>query len=694
MLSNILDRISFWSLFSVIILLPIFFLPFSKIPVETSKGLLLVLGLAISVIFYAAARFSDGKIVLPKSYVLIASLGVVLAFLVSTIFSNSPAMSAFGIMFDLSTFWFTLSMYLLMVMSAIVFKEKKHARMVLVGLLYSFAFVFVFQIFRIFLPSFLSFGILNSRIDSLIGSWNSFGLLSALTAISALFYLEFLSPSKRKKLFLYSLVTLSVIMAILVNFPLVWEMLGLFALIIFIYKISVYSRHGNEDDRKKNFPLISFIVIMISLLFFILGQFIGGYFPSKLDLVNLEVSPSFSSTMYVTQQALKVDPVFGVGPNNFEEVWSMHKPQIINNTQFWNSSFAAGSGFLPTLLATLGILGILTLLIFIVLLLINGIKMIIRNIKRNEHAEITLFFLLSLFLLCISFFYVVGITIWVLFFVCTGIFIGLKAKHTEHEEMHISLLHDPKKSFFPILVLVFIMIASAGLSFKYVQRFASVQHFGNTMNATDSASAFTSISKALSLHQNDLYLRTYTQVSLVKFNELIEKSKETELSAEEKSQLQTIFNDALAGANLATTYAPNNYLNWSTLGSVYYTVSLAGLSDAFDRQIEAYQNASKLNPKNPGLKLSIANAYLGKKMTTEAKAFVQEAIDLKPDYIDALLTMSQIERSAGNNASAISFAERALSYNPSNQDIQNYVNSLKGGTSTPATSIEENTTNN
>ena len=61
--------------------------------------------------------------------------------------------------------------------------------------------------------------------------------------------------NKRKKMVLYSLVVLSVVMAVLVNFPLIWEMLGLFALIVFVYKISIYSHHSNEEDRKKNFPL-------------------------------------------------------------------------------------------------------------------------------------------------------------------------------------------------------------------------------------------------------------------------------------------------------------------------------------------------------------------------------------------------------------------------------------------------------
>jgi hypothetical protein len=111
MLSNILDRISFWSLFCVIVLLPAFFLPFTKIPVETAKGLLLVIGIVVSVIAWSAARFSDGKIYLPKSYISLGILGVTVSVLISSIVSSSSKLSFFGVMLDIGTFWFMLSAF-------------------------------------------------------------------------------------------------------------------------------------------------------------------------------------------------------------------------------------------------------------------------------------------------------------------------------------------------------------------------------------------------------------------------------------------------------------------------------------------------------------------------------------------------------------------------------------------------------
>ena len=86
MRTNIFDRLSFLSMFLVILLLPLFCLPFTSISVETSKGLLLVLGLTAAVVFWAIARFIDGKIVFPKSWLLVSGFGIVLVFLLSSLF--------------------------------------------------------------------------------------------------------------------------------------------------------------------------------------------------------------------------------------------------------------------------------------------------------------------------------------------------------------------------------------------------------------------------------------------------------------------------------------------------------------------------------------------------------------------------------------------------------------------------------
>src|SRR3989338_4914309 len=199
MWSNILDRISFWALFLVVVLLPVFLLPFSKVAVETSKGLLFVVGLSVSVIFWALARFSDGKIVIPKSYLLLSGFGVVLVTLLSAIFSASPQMSFFGSMFDLGSFWFILASVLLMLFSAIILGNRKNAKVILLGVIASSGALLAFQTLHIFAPSFLSLGILTGKLANPLGSWNALGVFAGLVALMCLFLVEFFSISKRGK---------------------------------------------------------------------------------------------------------------------------------------------------------------------------------------------------------------------------------------------------------------------------------------------------------------------------------------------------------------------------------------------------------------------------------------------------------------------------------------------------------------
>src|SRR3989338_7038452 len=238
MLSNILDRISFWSLFVVIVLLPIFFLPFTQIPIETSKCLLFVMGLAISIIFWIAARFSDGKINLPKSWLLLSAFGVLLVFLISALFSSALQVSLFGIMLDMGTFYFMLGAFLLMLLSSILLKYIKNPKTVFWGIIISSAVLFLFQSVRLFMPDLFSLGILGGKTDNILGSWNAFGLFAGFSTIMSLFIVEFFSVPKRIKWLLGILILFSIILSAAVNFSLIWELLGVFALIIFVYKIS------------------------------------------------------------------------------------------------------------------------------------------------------------------------------------------------------------------------------------------------------------------------------------------------------------------------------------------------------------------------------------------------------------------------------------------------------------------------
>src|SRR3989344_1460044 len=161
MRTNIFDRLSFLSLFLVVVLLPLFFLPFSKIPIDTSKGLLFVVGLTACVIFWAIARFLDGRIIFPKSWLLLSGFGIAFAFLLSTIFSGNSDVSFFGTMFDVGSFWFIFASFILMFLSSVIFRTPKGAKIVLLGIILSSVIVLIFQGIHLFFPTITSLGTLS-----------------------------------------------------------------------------------------------------------------------------------------------------------------------------------------------------------------------------------------------------------------------------------------------------------------------------------------------------------------------------------------------------------------------------------------------------------------------------------------------------------------------------------------------------
>jgi tetratricopeptide (TPR) repeat protein len=292
------------------------------------------------------------------------------------------------------------------------------------------------------------------------------------------------------------------------------------------------------------------------------------------------------------------------------------------------------------------------------------------------------FFFASIYFFISSFFYSTGSVIFLLGFAFAGAFIGHFASNNPKGDISLSFLDDPRKSFFSILVLVFVMMGSAALSFEYMTRVISVHYLQNTIMAVNVADAESNIAKAISLYSNDLYFRTYSQVYIAKLNSLAAKSGASP-SDSDKAALQSSLDQAISGAQAAISYDSTNYLNYKTLGSVYDVAQSLGISGAGDKAIAAYKTASTLNPQNPGLKLALAHDSFVAGNMQDAKNYANQALSLKSDYIDALLTLSQIATKEGNNNDAIAYASQALALSPQDKNLAQYVDSLKNPSSNP-----------
>ena len=638
--SRVFSRLSFLSLLLVIVLLPIFSLPFTNIPVETSKGLILVFGLGASLVLWSISRFLDGKIVIPKSGLLLAGFGVALVMLLSSLFSTSVNMSLFGVMFDVGSFWFIFTGFLLMLFTALNFRTESQAQVIFFGVILSSAALLIFQSVHMFFPELLSLGLIPAKTQNLLGSWNALGIFAGFSALMYLLVVEFFPISKFGKFLLQIFLLLAILLMAAVNSYFAWILLGVSSLIIFVYKASLSFTQTLEDTGNRHFPAMAFLVLVVSMVFVAsYGQTISKFIPKFLGVTSAEIGPSFKATASIAKSVIMEDPILGLGPNKFSEAWAKYKSADINNTAFWDVAFATGFGTIPTFMATTGVLGILAWLAFIGMFFWSGWKSIFANIKNGINWQTMALFVLSLYLLVSLIFYAAGGVIILLFFAFTGAFIGL-ASTNKDQDLTIVFLNDHRKSFISILLLIILVMFAITTAFKYGERFASVAYLRAALSTQEISKAQASIQQALNMNYNDLYLRTYSQVYVAKLGSLINSG--ATLTEEQKLEAQNAFEQAVRSAELAVTYDPNNHQNFRLLGLVYEFAGSLGVKDAYPKAMTAYENASRLSPLNPASKIGLSRVSRAQNDLSLALKYAEEARVLAPndqsitDYINSL----------------------------------------------------------
>ncbi len=656
------DNISYFLILSLGFLIPSFVIPFLGITSGVSKSVLVSTFVAVAFFLWLIARLKDGRFIFPKSIILLfgAILPVVLFF--SSIFSTSPVNSFVGIGYEVGTFSSVLILFLFMFLSSIFFQKQKRI-FYLYGTLFSAAvIVFLYQLVRFI---FLSFGLPFSEIfyhipGNLIGKWVDMSIFFGFIIILSLLAIEITSFSKIMKRVLYGLVGVSLLFLVIVNFELLWVIVGLFSLIIFVYSLSF----GNSDkkiDSERRIPTAPFVVLLISLFFVLSGNLIGGSIYSFFRVPQETLRPSWTQTIDVAKSSLSENPIFGAGPNRFASQWSLFKPAEVNSGTLWNVNFNSGVGFIPSSMIVTGVIGIIAWVLFLLVFLYRGIvSVFLSRVKTVRSYTTVSSFLGALYLWVFLFFYTPNIVILSLAFLMTGIFIACLADIKLIKNYNFSFLDDPRIGFASVLVLILLIISSIAGGYILFQKFLAVGYFqkslivSSTTGNLNDASQY--LSRAIKLNNSDLYYRTLSEVDLAKLAKLLSRkdvSKET-ISIEFK----TISNSAVNNAILATKIDKTNYVNWVALAKVYQSLLLWGAPNKFyDSAKIAYDKAILLNPKDPTLMLAMARLEIIAKNKNEARKYIAKALNLKNNYTEAMFLLSQLQESEKDFKAAISSIE-------------------------------------
>lgn len=664
------NNISFTIITGICALLPLFFLPDTISGLGAVKGAVLYIGVLLAFSFWVVAQFIEGNLRVARNSVL-AALGVWIVFsLVSALTSNNTTLSLWGRGFVIDSFSTILMLGLFAFLIASFSSDNRKLIKLFLAAFVGSVTTMLLQIV-LFLSKDVPFvakylGHVASQ-GSLIGTWVDFAFFVTLTFLVSLLMSEVLMPRGFFKYLSIISMVLSVIILAFLNFKTAWIIIVISSLLVFVYKSSVersishFMHKGNHDeennpqaDSSQRFPLNSFISLLVGLLMFLSSTTLGAMLARNAGVTFADIRPSFTSTTQVMKATLAKDPIFGAGPGRFGDMWNLHHPATVNQTVFWNTSFDSGYSLLETLATTNGAITALALLAAIALAIWHGFKLF----NSSYPDRFSRFIAVTSLIMTIAFagmilFTSPGIVLIVLGFMYLGLLVGVSSLVGQTRTYSFNYLRDPRMSFFAILLLV--ITAMVGFSAVYFagNKFASIVVYNRAIASTEFSVAERRINRALGLSQNDVYWRTRAALYTSQFATVASEQNP------DKGLLQSYFTQAEQSAQAAIAWDSGNASNWLTLSQVYRLVSAAGNEQAFGSAQRAAVEALNRNPKNPAYVLNQAQLALTKQDVTGANQLIEQALTLKPDYLDAFVLRAQIKASQGNPQGA-------------RQEIENY----------------------
>ncbi len=660
---SIYERTVLWIVTVLVLLLPIFVIPYTNVNFLYAKFGLVTLGVLVATISLILQVLHDKQIERYSIAVYGFIFGLPIVYAVSSFFANSVSGSLIGNGTEIDTAFFFFLGALLVYLASIVFRAKHTIFMLTLGLVSVSSLISIFHILRfIFGKDFLAFDIFTTIASNTVGGFNELSIYAGLSVLLCILALELSSLQKSIRYVLYGSLVLNITVMILTNFNLqigvsVSALVALFSLILFIHK--------RVAGAKNSLPIVSLVVLLITIVATIGITPISNFvFPkigiSQNDTLDVRVSPGASFGIARDTYGSGVqNAILGSGPNTFFQSWGKFKPvdagNSVNVTPFWNVDFNLASGIVPTTFVTVGILGGLMWLFFFSFLLLTIIKLLKKvAVIEKDSASIFVAWVVSvstIYLWLVSVLFTTGPTILFMTFVSTGL---LLATLVREEIVSIRLITWDVTTYWRGFINTFIMIvgiiALILLGYAWQQRmFASlkVQEAIRVLQADETkiTEAENLVLQAINTYFNTSDLRFASEIALIRPTNLIGKNQGAVSSS---ALTEEVVNDISFAIDTARRAAidrglSTDYRDWLQLGKAYEAATFLGATSTATLAVESYAQAERLNPTSPIPPYLIGRLYSFAKGFEIAEAKLQRAIDLKPDYTEALTLLNSVK---------------------------------------------------
>ena len=678
-----LESTAFYVLIATIVLAPLAFWSSSYVALDAVKTIVIAVGTLAAAIMYGAVAIRERSLVLPPQSVVAVGALFAVALAASAWGSGHFAASFFGQGFEAGTGSFFLLLCLSAAVAAVaVFRRTERTVVIYAALVCSFLVLTLYEALRLaFGPGFASLGILSAVTDTVFGGWHSLAGFAMVIVILSLLAIAFLPLSRLMRSAYWILLALGLAMAILIDAAPVWLAAALVCLGLSIYLSMIRPRPvgGAMASALKRIAWLPVLLCLVSAVFAWDGSAIVGPAVAKLGASYSELSLPWQMTLDVATGTLKDHPLLGIGPNRFTEAFLSYKPSSIDQTDAWGVEFTNGFGLIPSYTVTLGLVGLILWVLLLVAIGVLGKRSLRASALPADPSArfiVVSSFAAASFLWILSIIYVPSVTLLFSMFVLTGIWLGASAAYGSVKPFAIAPRPEQPSRLFSATTGILMAIAVVW-ALVFLKDTAALGYFaaglGQLGAPSGAAQADADFHTAVDLNPADVYWRARTEAALAEAQALAASSTPSSASLAAAAAASTTAAETAALGNQAFTDAENavaadtgNYYNYLSEARVAeFAVSLH-MPQGYQEGVTAYEKAISLNPGNPSLYLSLARLEASQNQFDAALQTVGTSLQVKPNYLDGVFLLSQIEAAKGNLPDAITAAKFALTLDAAN----------------------------
>ncbi len=680
-MSKILDRIIKLSIYSLVFLTPLFLLPFSFEVYEFSKQYLILFLVSIGFIAWLAKMiFINKEIRFRKTPLNILVFVFLLISIISAFFSIDKNSSLFGFYGRFSNGLISLIclglFYFLLINNVGNGKQEtenqEQMRVVSSSLINSNTLVnlFLCSVFFVVLIAYFSvFGLWQNPIFSslpLFAQQKTFnpavgsleGLSVFLSVVIVLLSTKIVVGDVKKKKTLFVFLIAIILLMIIIDFNVSWLVLtiSLISFLIFALITRIFKENVNR-------LLLPIILIFISITFLFVddfNQWTGIVLPKEQVLLQ---SISWQTALKTVTNSLK-NAFLGSGIGTWHYDFSKFKPNEFNNTVWWQIRFDRAGSYASELLATSGILGFISyffmiVMFFLVFWVLRERKELFPYVMTFIALIIAQFVYYQNTILAFSFWFILALSV-------------ISWQHRNKSIKIISLKELPELNLVLSTVVILILLVVL-ISYYFAIRFYLADvNYAKTQTTFSGEERINLLEKAVNLNPKSA---TYQIVlSRVYISQLMEEMTKP-LNEQDLTKVQDLSTKAINRAKEATEIFPNSVTAWETLAIIYRDIQSL-VSGTTEWSIRAFEEAIKLESKNPIFYTELGKLYLVSDDIQKAKESFAKAKEVKSDYIDALLEDALIYERENDLDTAVKEIEEILKDYPFNIDIKFHLGRL------------------